>query len=509
MRLLKQLFSKFFVVALLIFLQVAIIISLFYLLNRFFTPFIIVEYAIAVLLVLYVINKDDVPEFKVPWIILIMAVPIVGIVCYILFANPRLTKRQTRQLQNIYKHAKKFVTQNDEHYERLNTVYPKFVDIDSYLTQTSFLCGRFNNKLTYFKCGEEFFPDLLAELEQAKKFIFMEYFILAEGKIWDAIHDVLKRKAEEGVEVKILYDDIGTSGLQKTEYYRMLRKEGINCYKFHSFHPVASGVYNYRDHRKITIIDGKIGYTGGINIGDEYANQKKKFGYWKDTAVKVQGSAVNNLTVMFLQLFDLTTKRISDYDKYLDMEHEVFDDEGYVFPFGDGPKPYYKELIGENNFINMISSAKKQVYITTPYLITDHNLISAIKNAAYRGVDVKIIVPHIPDKKIIFNITRSKFPSLIKAGVKIYEYTPGFIHAKTVLIDDECAFVGTINFDYRSLVHHFECGVMAYKTPCIEDIKNDLLQTIDVSALVTEESCKQNFLVRTINSVLAVFTPLL
>lgn len=509
MRLLKQLFSKFFVVALLIFLQVAVIISLFYLLNKFFAPFIVIEYAMAIILMLYVINKDDVPEFKVPWLILILGVPMVGIVCYVLFANPRLTKRQNKQLQIIYEHAKKFVTKDEAHNRRLKDEYPDFVGMDEYLTKTSFLSGSFNNRLTYFKCGEEFFPDLLAELEKAEKFIFMEYFILAEGKIWDRIHDVLKRKAAQGVEVKILYDDIGTSGLQKTEYYRTLRKEGIDCYKFHSFHPVASGVYNYRDHRKITIIDGKIGYTGGINIGDEYANEKKKYGYWKDNAVKLCGSAVNNLTAMFLQLFDLTTKKISDYDKYLNVEHETFDDGGYVFPFGDGPKPYYKELVGENNFINMINAAKKYVYVTTPYLITDNNLTSAIKNAAYRGVDVRIIVPHVPDKKIIFNITRSKFPALLKAGVKIYEYTPGFIHAKTVLIDDECAFVGTINFDYRSLVHHFECGVMAYKTPCVEDIKDDLLKTIAASESVTEESSKQRFFVRTINSILAVFTPLL
>ncbi|MGN1104750.1 MAG: cardiolipin synthase [Candidatus Coproplasma sp.] len=509
LRLLKQLFSKFFIVALLLILQVALIVVLFYLLNVLFAPFIIVELIIGFIVILYIINKDDQPEFKVPWLILILTLPLVGVVCYLLFANPRLTKKQYKRLFAIHEQTKEYVTPAPTDVEKLKNQSSDFYGIDRYLNKNSFMCGHFNNRVTYFKCGEEFFPDLLAELEKAQKFIFMEYFILAEGEIWDSVHEVLKRKADQGVEIRILYDDIGTSGLQKTEYYRTLRKEGIKCYKFHSFHPFVSGVYNYRDHRKITVIDGKVGYTGGINIGDEYANIIHKFGYWKDTAIKIEGPAVTSLSVMFLQLYDLTAKCISDYPRFLDCNYESFDDEGYVFPFGDGPKPYYNELIGENNFINMINAAKRYVYITTPYLITDYTLTTAIKNAAYRGVDVRIIVPHVPDKKIIFNITRSKFPTLMKAGVKVYEYTPGFIHAKSVLVDDEIAFVGTINFDYRSLVHHFECGAVMYNTPCIKDIKEDLEHSIAVSTLVTTENYKQNGFVRLINSILAVLTPML
>ncbi|MGN0812167.1 MAG: cardiolipin synthase [Candidatus Coproplasma sp.] len=509
MRLLKQLFSKFFIVALLLVLQVALIVTLFYLLNVLFAPFIIVEFIVGLLVVLYIINKEDQPEFKVPWLILILTVPLVGVVCYLLFANPRLTKKQYKRLFEISRRTKPFITPTEVETQRLKDEYPDFYGIDRYLNKSSYLCGHFDSRVTYFKCGEEFFPDLIAQLDKAEKFIFMEYFILAEGQIWDSIHEILKRKVEQGVEVRILYDDIGTSGLQRTEYYRTLRKEGIKCYKFHSFHPFVSGVYNYRDHRKITVIDGKVAYTGGINIGDEYANIVHKFGYWKDTAVKIEGPAVASLSVMFLQLYDLTAKELSDYPKYLDCDYQKFDDGGYVFPFGDGPKPYYEELIGENNFINMINSAKRYVYITTPYFITDYNLTTAIKNAAYRGVDVRIIVPHVPDKKIIFNITRSKFPSLMKAGVKVYEYTPGFIHAKSVLVDDEIAFVGTINFDYRSLVHHFECGAVMYKTPCIKNIQEDLEHSIAISTLVTKENYKQNGFVRLINSLLGVLTPML
>lgn len=509
LRFLKQLFSKYFTVALLLVLQVALICVFFYLLNVLFTPFIIIEIIIGFLVILFIINKDEQPEFKVPWLILILTVPLFGVVCYLLFANPKLNKKQYKRLFTIHEKTQVYVTPTEEQTQRLKDQYPDFYGIDRYLNKSSYLSGHFDSKVTYFKCGEEFFPDLISQLEQAEKFIFMEYFILAEGKIWDSIHEILKRKVEQGVEVRILYDDIGTSGLQKTEYYRTLRKEGIKCYKFHSFRPFVSGVYNYRDHRKITVIDGKVGYTGGINVGDEYANIIHKYGYWKDTAIKIEGSAVANLTAMFLQLYDLTSKETSDYSAYLDCDYQRFDDGGYVFPFGDGPKPYYEELIGENNFINMINSAKRYVYITTPYLITDHTLTTAIKNAAYRGVDVRIVVPHIPDKKIIFNITRSKFPTLMKAGVKIYEYTPGFIHAKSVVVDDEIAFVGTINFDYRSLVHHFECGAVMYKTPCIKDIKKDLEHTIAISTLVTKDNYKQNGFVRFVNSLLAVLTPML
>lgn len=509
MKFFKHLFSKFFIVALLLILQVALIAVIFYLLNTYFTPLVIVGLILSIFVILYIINKDDQPEFKVPWLILIFVIPLFGITCYILFANPKLSRKQARRLNIIHAHTKNYVTPTEAQLKKLKDVYPDFYGIDRYLNQNSFLCGHFNNRVTYFKSGEEFFPDFLNELENAKEFIFIEYFIICASKMWDTIHEILKRKINEGVEVRILYDDIGNAGLQKTEYYRTLRKEGIKCWKFNSFHPFVSGVYNYRDHRKITVIDGRVGYTGGLNIADEYINLDHRLGYWKDSAVKLEGSAVANLTAMFLQLFDLTAKSVSDYNRYLDREYEIFDDCGYIHPFGDGPRPYYTELVGENNFINMINAARNYVYITTPYLIMDYNLTSALKNAAFRGVDVHIITPHVPDKKIIFNITRSKFPALMKAGVKIYEYTPGFMHAKSVLVDGEYAFVGTINFDYRSLVHHFECGAVMYKTPCIADMKSDLEHCINLSLEITPENYKQNRAVRIINSLLAVLTPML
>ncbi|MGN0803780.1 MAG: cardiolipin synthase [Candidatus Coproplasma sp.] len=466
-------------------------------------------YVLSFFVFLYIINKDDPPEFKLPWLIIMLLLPLFGLMTYVLFANPRMNRKQMKRLVSINQKTLNYVTPTQEHGKEVAERCPEFIDFENYLNKTSYSYGSFSNKVTYFKSGEDMFPNLLADLESAEKFIFIEYFIIAEGSMWNQIYEILKRKVAQGVEVRVMYDDIGNAGLQKTEYYRKLRKEGINCCKFNSFHPVVSGIFNFRDHRKITVIDGKVAYTGGLNIADEYINLDKKLGYWKDTAIKIQGPAVANLTTMFLQLFDVTSKKLSDYEKYLGIEYEKYDDEGYVCVFGDGPKPYYKEQVGENVFINMINKAKKYVYITTPYFIIDYALTNALRNASMRGIDVRIITPHTPDKKIIFNITRSKFPSLLDAGVKFYEFMPGFIHAKSILVDDELAFVGTINLDYRSLVHHFECGALLYKTPCIKDIKDDFEHTMNLSKELTRENCKQSAPVRLVNALIYVFRPML
>ena len=292
-------------------------------------------------------------------------------------------------------------------------------------------------------------------------------------------------------------------------YYKKLRKEGIKCYKFNKFKPVLSGIYNNRDHRKITVIDGKVGFTGGINLGDEYVKINDRLGHWKDTGIRIKGSAVNNLTVMFLHSFDMTAKTLSDYEKYFVKDAEKFAGGGYIHPFGDGPKPYYAEQVGENNYINMINSAKRSVYFTTPYLIIDYNMAMALRNAASRGIDVRIITPHIPDKKIIFNMTRSNYHFLLEKGVRIYEYTPGFIHAKMCAVDDDMAFVGTINLDYRSLTHHYECGAVLYKAPCVKEIKEDIEATFAISQEITEENLRLRKFTRFVNAVLQVFAPML
>lgn len=502
MKFLKIFFSRTLVVVLLFLIQLALMFVTLMVLEVF-TAVQIVSALVALLVLLHMVNKKENPEFKIPWLILLALFPLFTIVTYILFAHPRMTKKESKRAMAIYEETNKCMGRRSGDYGEYN-------GIGKYLSKNAYLPGSTDSKTTYFRSGEAFFDDLISELEKAEHFIFMEYFIINHGTMWYTIHNILKKKVEQGVEVKLMYDDIGTVGELKAGYYKKLRGEGIDCYKFNPFRPIVSGVHNNRDHRKITVIDGKVGFTGGINIGDEYINKRVRFGHWKDTAIKVEGSAVDNLTALFLQMFDMNAKRApKDYEKYFNASHEKFDGCGFVHVFGDGPKPYYMEQVGEVNYINLINAAKRYCYITTPYLIPDYNLAMALRSAAFRGVDVRIITPHIPDKKVIFNITRSNYKFLREAGVRIYEYIPGFIHAKMLVADDEYAFVGTINLDYRSLVHHYECGATICNAPCIKDIKDDIDQTIAVSGEITDENFKMNKLASLLNAVFNIFSPML
>ena len=342
------------------------------------------------------------------------------------------------------------------------------------------------NRVTYYKTGEEFFPELIESLKLAEEFIFMEFFIITDGKEWDAVKEILIQKAQDGVDVRIVYDDMGCSGTISPKTPKILKQYGIQCYKFHPFRPILSGVYNNRDHRKIVIIDHKMAFTGGMNLADEYANEIKRFGYWKDTMVKIEGSAINNLLVIFLQNFNLCCGWVSNFNKYLDYDYPEYEDEGYVMPFGDGPGGIDNALIGEQTYINILNYAKEKVYISTPYLIPTYSLLDAMRNAALRGVEVNLIVPGIPDKRLAYWMAKSNFKFLLDAGVKIYTYTPGFNHMKTVLADNELGFVGTINFDFRSLVHHFECGAILYKCNCMNEIAEDFEEMIKKSKRVPQ-----------------------
>ncbi len=506
MKIFKLFFSKIIVIILLFLVQVALIFLAFNFLE-IFPIFQLFSVLISLMIFLHIVNKKEPPEFKIPWLVLLAVVPFFTIMAYIFFANTRISKKDSSRLQTIQNETTKFAMHNKEN------CLPFLDDnlgLENYLFANGCFKGSTNSRVTYFKIGEDFWKDLLTELKKAKKFIFMEYFIIHEGQMWNSIHEILVQKVQEGVEVRLMYDDLGSVGAVKNGFCKELQKEGIQCYKFNPFRPVVSGVHNNRDHRKITVIDGEVGYTGGVNIGDEYINVIKRFGHWKDTAIKIEGEAVDNLLALFLELYDMNTKNSKDdFAKYFVIEHLMFDNAGYIHPFGDGPKPVYEEQIGENNYINLINAAKRYCYITTPYLILDYNLTTALRNAAFRGVDVRIITPHIPDKKIVFNITRSNYPYLLKTGVKIYEYTPGFIHAKMLLADDKIAFVGTINLDYRSLVHHYECGAIMYKTPCISDIKADFTEIMKVSQEVTLTNFKMSKLALLLNAIIGMFSPLL
>lgn len=507
MKLLKLLFSKILVVFLLFLVQLLLIFTAVAILENF-PAFQLVSIFIALLIFFHIVNKKEPPEFKIPWLVLLFTLPFFTIMVYILFANVKVSKKNAARLRSIHAETQKYAGKSSE--EACREVLGDHFGIESYLAKNGFLHGHTNNRVTYYQVGEAFWRDLLIELEKAEKYIFMEYFIVHEGTMWESIRELLVRKAAQGVEVRLIYDDIGSAGAIKHGFAKKLRKEGVNCRAFNPFRPVISGIHNHRDHRKITVIDGKVAFTGGVNIGDEYVNEQVRFGHWKDTAIKIEGSAVDNLLALFLEVFDMTAKTASrDYGKYFVAEHESFEGGGYIHPFGDGPKPFYAEQVGENNYINLINAAKRYCYITTPYLILDYNLTAALRNAAFRGVDVRIITPHIPDKKLVFNITRSNYDYLLGAGVKIYEYTPGFIHAKMLIADDELAFVGTINLDYRSLVHHYECGAVMCKTPCIADLKADFGQTLSISQEITQENFRMGKAASLCNAVLNMFSPLL
>ena len=459
--------------------EVSLWLSLAYLLIRG------IIFIVALIIFFKIVNKPEDPEFKIPWIIGMLLLPFFTSVLFIIFGNHGLSKRDRLIIdatRSAYNHYFKL---NEETRDKYTDELGHAVGAFKYINSTTQLGVHTNTKVTYYKCGEEFFPAMIEGLKQAKEFIFIEFFIITDGKEWDAVKEVLIQKAQEGVNVRILYDDMGCSGTISPRTPKELGKHGIWCHKFHPFRPILSGVYNNRDHRKIVIIDHQMAFTGGINLADEYANEITRFGYWKDTMVKIEGSAINNLISTYLQNYNLCYGKVSDYNKYLNYEYPKFEDEkGFVMPFGDGPGGIDDALIGEQTYVNILNYAKKRVDISTPYLVPTYQLLDAMRNAALRGVEVNLILPGIPDKKLVYSLAKANFRYLLDSGVHIYLYKPGFNHMKSAIADGELAFVGTINFDFRSLVHHFECGTILYKCNCMKDIVADFEEMISVSEKV-------------------------
>ena len=466
-----------------------------------------VIFLIALIIFFKIINKAEDPEFKIPWIVGMLLLPLFVSVVFLIFGNHGLRKKDKRVVEASLKEYEPHFLENKEKEEVREKELGNAIGTFNYLNSITKLNETSHNRVTYYKNGEAFFPAFIEELKEAKEFIFLEFFIITDGKEWNAIKEILIQKAEEGVDVRLMYDDMGCSGTISSRTPKILRKHGIKCYKFHPFRPILSGVYNNRDHRKIAIIDHKMAFTGGINLADEYANEIVRFGYWKDTMIKIEGEAINNLIVTFLQNYDLCTHKVSDYKSFISYEYEKFDDKGFVMPFGDGPGAFDNALVGEQTYINILNFAKKRVDISTPYLVPTYGLIDALRNAALRGVEVNLILPGIPDKKIVYTMAKSNFRYLMDAGVNIYLYTPGFNHMKSAIADDELAFVGTINFDFRSLVHHFECGAVLYKCDCMNEIKKDFEEMISASEKVPQDF-KMRRLQRALCSLLKIISPL-
>ena len=456
--------------------------------------------------VIKIIASDDNPDYKVPWLLFVLIVPIAGFMLYFMFYSRTLQKRFIRRLDALKSQA--YRKDDTELMQKLREENPAAAAQAKMLCEISESHLFTNTKQRYFPLGEDMFTAMLEDLQKAEHFIFMEYFIIEEGKFWNSILDILKAKAAAGVEVKVLYDDIGCMATLPGDYHKTLKSYGIEATPFSRLRGNADSEFNNRSHRKITVIDGKIGYTGGVNIADEYINEVVKYGHWKDTAIRLEGEAVQELTKLFLVDFGINVRKMPHIRDDLYPKTEV-KESGYVVPFGDGPHPLYNRRVGKSVIQNMLNGASRYMWMTTPYLIIDNDLCQSIENAALRGVDVRIIVPHIPDKKLIFGMTQSFYHRLMTAGVRIYEYEPGFIHAKSYLSDDNQAMIGTINLDYRSLVHHFENGVWMYCCESIKDLKADVEDTLNKSIEVTPDMLKTNLLQRFIRAVVRIFAPML
>ncbi len=520
----KKLFSRFFIVALTIVLLFAIIClvtvgtvaAVYFLIERLFPEAAVyvnfavtaVAWIIVFITVLHAANRDMVPETKIPWILCIIGLNVFGVLLYIVFSSHRPSASKRRLYRAVLESTHRFETRQVSADELHDSMHHWAATSEALSTANPSAVVHSGTKTEYFPSGEAFFSRFLDDLEAATDYIFLEYFIIERGTMWNSILAILERKVKEGVEVRVLYDDIGCMGKIHLNYHRTLQKKGIRCVKFNPFVPVVTNVHNNRDHRKIAIIDGKIAYTGGLNLADEYINARERFGYWKDSAIRLEGPGVKNFVLMFLRLFDVQVKTTEDVSRYLVESPERFEGEGYVQPYGDGPFPLYDKHLGEDVYLNIIGSARKYVYITTPYLIIDYRMREALILAAKRGVDVRIVTPFIPDKKIAFALTRSNYMALIKGGVKIYEYTPGFIHAKSFLADDTVGVVGTINLDYRSFLFHYEDGVLMYQTKAVGQLKEDFEHVFSVSSRQTEEDAKRSVVWRWICEIAKLFAPL-
>lgn len=457
--------------------------------------------------IISIFNRSMAPDSKVTWLLVAM-VPVLGPLLYIMFGERRLSKKEIQQLETIGRYDF-FVPSSQSELEEIREENQSVAGIMQALLKIDPSSAIYKGTQSeYFALGETYFQSLLQDLEAAQNFIFLEFYIVEQGLMWDQMLEILKRKASQGVEVKFLYDDIGCMATLPGNYARQLREAGIEAYQFNKVVPRMTVAYNNRDHRKILVIDGKIAYTGGVNLADEYINQRLRFGHWKDGGVRLEGEAVQALSRLFLTNWYINRGELEDIDRYHFLE-EKKEGQGYYIPYGSGPKPMYRDQVGKKVYQNLITQAQDYIYITTPYLIMDYDLTEDIKNAALRGVDVRIVTPYIPDKKVIQLVTRGAYPDLRSAGVRIFEYEPGFVHSKNVLVDDHLGVVGTINFDYRSLVHHYENAVLMYKTNTLDDMRQDFQTIFDQSIEVTDQTFKPVWYQRLIKEVVQIFAPLL
>ncbi|MFA6646536.1 MAG: cardiolipin synthase [Sphaerochaetaceae bacterium] len=510
-KILKFLTGRLFSFILLVALQLGVVIWVvtnFMSASAYYIP---IAYTLAFISVFFLVSGDDHPIYIISWLLLIYVAPLLGVPFYLIFGNKRSSAKLSRQMAKY-----------QEHYEKeMRAILPEpDPSVRNGLFESSPLFGRqsdYIRNLTgapawsgttveYFPLGEDVFAKILEEVEKARRFILFEYFIIAEGEMWDVMVALLRKKLAEGVYIRLLYDDFGSIKTIPSNYEQTLKDMGFHVGVFNRLKPHLNAKLNYRDHRKILIIDGDVGFTGGINFADEYINRKIRFGHWKDTTVMLKGDAVWNLTLMFFQQWIFTTDEEVDLSEFI--PRQSYPSDGFVQPFGDTPLD--GENISENAYIQIINHARHYVWITTPYLIIDTQMLTALTIAAQSGVDVRIITPNFPDKWYVHPVTRANYLPLLKTGVKIFEYTPGFMHAKMFVADDEVSIVGTTNMDYRSFYLHFECGVIFFHSKVVKQVRNDIRKTLDLCTeitLIQQETI--SFPIRLARNILKLFSPLM
>lgn len=512
--LLRIIFGRTTFLVLFLLIQFGVLLAGFNWLREYMIYFYGGSSLLSAVVLIYIISNDENSSIKLSWVVPILIIPVFGTLFYLFLKLQPGVKLINRRIQSLEKEVAPYLVQDPEVMREYNNISSSEGNLARYMNEYGKFPVYQNTSVEYFPLGDDMYPKMLEELRRAEKFIFMEYFIVERGIMWNSILEVLEQKVKEGVEVRFMYDGMCCLALLPYSYPKTLQAKGIKCKMFSPVKPALSSYQNNRDHRKICVIDGHTGFTGGVNLADEYINRRERFGHWKDTAIMLKGDAVTSFTMMFLQLWGVTEPEKEDYSRFLLPEDyrfpegEGMDRSGFVMPYADSPLD--GENIGEQVYLDILGHAKRYVHIMTPYLILDDVTLAALKYAAKRGVETIIIMPHIPDKLYAYLLARSYYMDLLRAGVKIYEYTPGFVHAKMFISDDEKAVVGTINLDYRSLYLHFECAAYLYKSNTVYTVEEDFQATLGMCRPVTLEECRRySPLKRFVGNALRLFAPLM
>ena len=459
---------------------------------------------LSLFITLYLVRKDENSDYKIIWLVLIGMMPLLGGALYLAFGNKAPAKRMRQRMQAVERQHTADLAQQPGQTDALD---PASRGLSRYVSEYGPYPAWKNSTAKYYPCGEAMYPDLLADLEKAERFIFLEFFIVRTGKMWKGVEDILVRKAAQGVDVRLIYDDFGSLLGLPSDFVVKMERAHIRCIPFNPVVPLLSLVMNHRDHRKIVVIDGKVAYTGGINLADEYINAITRFGYWKDAGLRIEGAAVWNFTVMFLDFWNAFRPFEQDYSAFRPQFAVLPASDGVVQPYADSPLD--EEPVAETVYLDVLAQSQQYVYFYTPYLAIGEEMLDALRNAAKRGVDVRLVLPGIPDKKLVFRLSRSYYLPLLRAGVRIYEYTPGFLHAKCCVSDDRAAVVGSINMDYRSMFLHFECGVLLLQNSQVLALRDDVRRTLPQCREVQCADCRTGLAGTVLDSVLRLLSPLM